>query len=110
MSWDIVFKYDLGGAELATIEIEHLNYTYNCGPMFSKANKGVGLSEALDSKQARDVEFILRAVVSEMVSNPSTYKELNPKNGWGSYEGFTKFLFDFAEECSKYPNATVSIH
>lgn len=109
MSWDIVFKYDLGGDELATIETKHLNYTYNCGPMFGKANNGIGLSEALDGSIAKDAEILLRRVVCEMVNNPSDYQKLNPANGWGSYEGFMKFLLDFAEECRKYPNATISI-
>ena len=37
---------------------------------------------------------ILKSMIEEMKKNPEKYKKLNPKNGWGNYEGALKFFED----------------
>ena len=36
--------------------------------------------------------IVLNLMIKEMERNPEEYKKLNPKNGWGNYEGALKFL------------------
>jgi len=33
------------------------------------------------------------------------FQQFNPKNGWGTYEGFVKFTSNVLEACRKYPKS-----
>lgn len=35
---------------------------------------------------------VLGAMIAQLKSDPEYYKEMNPSNGWGNYEGAIKFL------------------
>lgn len=41
-------------------------------------------------------------------SDPARFKEFNPLNGWGTYEGLVTFVSNYLDACKEYPDATVS--
>lgn len=42
-------------------------------------------------------------------SEPERFRRLNPKNGWGSYEGLVKFVEDYLAACRENPQADVEV-
>lgn len=108
MSYDVNFVIDTGGD--TPVEIDTLNYTYNCGPMFRLAIGGDGLNE-LHDKRAGDLIAKLREAVAHIsyVENRERYAAMNPENGWGSHDGATAFLRGILARCEAHPKATVTV-
>jgi AAA+ superfamily predicted ATPase len=86
-------------------EVFHLNYTYNVSPMWRKA---IGKEERMvqiDDLTGEDSIPILNKAIESMLKNPEFFIEMNPKNGWGSYETFLDFLQLALEAAKKNPTA-----
>lgn len=85
------------------------NITHNLGMMAAEAGiynelwhpENVGISTA------HELIDPLMEGLSRLAKNPDHYKQFNPSNGWGDYEGLVKFIRDYIEACHKYPNASV---
>ena len=45
-----------------------------------------------------------------MVFREEKLIELNPTNGWGSYDVLFNFILDFKQACDKYPDEKLSVH
>ena len=52
----------------------------------------------------------LESGLKELLDNPDKYKKLNPKNGWGSYDGFVKFVQDYLAACKEHPDGEISAY
>lgn len=83
--------------------------TYNVAPMFSKA-LGEGGIRQLCGVNSKDAIDLLSLGIGRMTDNPEDYKELNPSNGWGSYEGALQVLLDLKEACLKHEYCVVEIY
>lgn len=59
--------------------------------------------------KAFDLIEPLRNGLHKLKLEPDKYKEFNPDNGWGTYEGLVKFVEDYLNACYKYPDADVEI-
>ena len=110
MSLDIwlTIEVDTGGDKPYTIQLYDTNMTHNVIPMWSKA----GVYDALynsEGKQASEILESLKAGVADMTSNPEDYKELNPDNGWGSYESALYWLKQFTQACNSHPKAVIGL-
>ncbi len=105
MSWDTSLKIFTG--KKMTNVVCCGNCTYNLGNMFKKA-LGFNFSD-LNGKRAGDVLSKLQLSIKDMRDNPDEYKEYNPDNGWGTYEGAFEYLVRIAEACENHPDATISI-
>lgn len=87
------------------------NITHNLNVMADK----VGLYEYLwrperfNIKGARLLIKPLTKGLRKLKANPEKYKKFNPENGWGDYEGLVRFVGDYLDACSYYPNAEVSV-
>lgn len=83
------------------------NYTCNVSEMYYKSFNNIkdNFKELLNSswkdinnfKDALTAEHnisttIIKAMIDELKNHPETYKKLNPKNGWGDYDGAINFL------------------
>lgn len=44
-----------------------------------------------------------------MKRQPERFEELNPSNGWGSYEVFVPWIERYLAACCEYPDATVRV-
>ena len=74
------------------------NVTHNLGRM---ARQVPWLYQAVWMPDEHDMEAdnVLEAVsngLAHLLENPYTYKKFEPETGWGTYEGFCKFLLDYA--------------
>jgi len=49
----------------------------------------------------------LRAAIGAMKADPARFEKHNPKNGWGSYEGFVPWLEEYLDACLAEPEAAV---
>lgn len=111
MSLDIwcAAKIDVGNDELTETSLgETLNATGNLIPMWSKA----GCYDALYKSDGKEVWEILPALeiaLKDLIAKPEEYKLLNPKNGWGDYEGAVEFLDNLLYTFRRYPKAIVRV-
>lgn len=49
----------------------------------------------------------IRTAWLELRNNPDEYEELNPKNGWGSINGFCEVLKDIVEAIEENPGSVI---
>jgi hypothetical protein len=87
------------------------NITHNLNEMASEA----GIYEALwrpdeigITKAAQLIEP-LKAGLDNLESDPERFQNLNPSNGWGSYEGLVSFVRDYLQACEETPDAEVYV-
>lgn len=104
MSADYWLTIDTGGDEPARVG-ESLNVTYNLGQMLRAA----GFPEwgKLIGAPAAEAGGMLRAVYDRLLADPATFREMNPSNGWGTYEGAIAFVDRFAVQCAEHPKAII---
>lgn len=90
------------------LTVGDLNYTHNVREMWIKA----GCYDALynsDGKKASETLPILHQAILHMSNNGPEYIQLNPANGWGSYEGALKFLKEWREICEQHPDMLIGV-
>lgn len=105
MSYDVALKINTGKGLREVMECG--NYTYNCSAMLVLAI-GKSLS-AFDGCPCPLVEEELTDAIDKMKSHPARYEELEPSNGWGSYEGWLKYLCIIRDACASHPLCTLSV-
>lgn len=98
MSYDITTEPDTG---------LDWNYTYNVQPMTARA--GLPSLNRLDGVPAVVAALALDRVIDRMASDPVMYREMNPANGWGDYDGFLGRLMSLAEHLRDNPEVTVRV-
>lgn len=104
MSWDITVKE----RQWVNVEVADVgNYTCNVSKMYVEA-MGVSLSH-FNGMNAIDAVELLSKGYTEMIKNPEKYKEMNPENGWGDYEGALEYLKKLLDACVNNPNGTIDV-
>jgi hypothetical protein len=58
---------------------------------------------------ARQMIGPLDFVVGLLKSDPERFKKFNPKNSWGTYQGFVDFVEKYLAACQKWPSALVEV-
>ena len=92
-------------------ELFNANITHNLGEMARKA----GIYHYLWRPEEIDITFASELIdpltlgLEELKENPDTYKKLNPKNGWGCYEGFVEWVERYLEACKENPDALINV-
>lgn len=110
MSYSVYLTVDTGGT-VPAIVAEVGNIIWNAMPMYYKAF-GPDLSDGfkgLHGRIAREAVIILRPAIARIEDNRAEYEEMNPKNGWGSYEGALELLRKLLAACLEHPKAQVDI-
>ena len=85
------------------------NITHNLNKMALEA----GLYEYVWQPEENEIYFAeqmidyLKAGIYRLKNNPGLYKEFNPDNGWGDYDGFLLFIESYLVECERNPLATI---
>jgi hypothetical protein len=94
------------------------NITHNLGKMASevKLSNGMTLYDILwrpdeqeGLKLAKDISELLDEGWNILLSDPEKFKKFEPDNGWGSYEGLEKFVYNYRNACWDNPEAELSI-
>jgi hypothetical protein len=70
---------------------EDFNYTYNVAPMWYDCYEKNGIREFYDMT-GRDSLPVLRKLRNHMEDNADRLREMNPENGWGSFDGALAFV------------------
>lgn len=100
------------GEEIPDVECEEesrsLGCTSNVGPMFRHCLGATGVTQ-FDGMLGRDALPILEAGIERMRLDRNLLEEMNPANGWGSYDGALRTLQKLREWCTSTPEHTISI-
>lgn len=85
------------------------NITHNLNDMAEQAGiyKELWRPEEIGITKAQQLELPLSSGLVKLLENPTHYKLYEAENGWGTYEGFVKFVQLYLAACVKYPNANV---
>ena len=92
-------------------EVYHANITSNLGKMADKAGIWIHLWEPNETgiTTAKQLVEPLNAGLNRLKSNPSFFKQFNPPNGWGTYDGLVQFVEDYLNACERFPEATIRV-
>lgn len=80
--------------------------TTNLRPMWEAA--GIDF-DALEGKTAAEIKPVLKAAIAAMEADPEKFKELNPPNGWGDYEGLLKVLRRLHDDCDRASTSVLEL-
>ena len=76
---------------------EDFNYTYNVAPMWYDCYPENGIRE-IYGKTGNDAVRILRKLRDHMEDNSERLHEMEPSNGWGSFDGAIGFVTELIEK------------
>ncbi len=83
------------------VEIYETNITYNLSKMYYKAiDEKLGLKK-LKGLTCKEVLPIINNAIKDMIDKKEEYEKMNPKNGWGSYDGLLKTFKEICEVCEE---------
>ena len=94
------------------------NITHNLGKMASEVKLSNGMTlyqvlwrpdEQVGLKYAKDISDLLDEGWNILMADPEHFKKFDPDNGWGSYEGLEKFVYNYRNACWDNPDAELSI-
>ena len=87
------------------------NVTHNLVPMAKAANLYTSLCGPLENSwiRAEDIIDNLETGLKLLEAEPNHFKQFDPPNKWGNYDGFIKFVRDTLEACRSYPEAKIRI-
>lgn len=93
------------------VEMFTWNITHNLGEMADKAGiyKALWRPEEININEAGKLIDILTTGLMTLKSAPEHFKQFNPRNGWGNYEGLVECIEKYLEACIKYPEAEVYV-
>jgi hypothetical protein len=107
MSWDVWLAAhvgrDSGPVQLAETD---WNYTSNAGPMLA-FTMGWGSMSALDGLSGQEAAELLDQAVCGLEVDEVRCRELEPQNGWGSYDTFLDAMRRLLDIASQHPRAVV---
>lgn len=112
MSLDVslYFECDTGTDETLRAEVFDGNITHNLGKMAREAGVYDACWCPIENGLTHAGHLIepLTKGIEQLMSKPNHFREFNPDNNWGSYEGLLEFLRAYLEACQKYPKAKIS--
>jgi hypothetical protein len=87
------------------------NITHNLGKMASEAGiyQALWRPEEIGITRAFQLIEPLRSGLERLRQQPDHFKQFNPENGWGDYDGLVRFVEQYLEACEDYQTAVVSV-
>ena len=87
------------------------NVTHNLNTMADKAGiyHALWRPEEIGATRAKDITMLLEAGLADLKERPDYFKQFNPDNRWGSYDGFVLWVENYYIACVAHPEATISI-
>jgi len=105
MSLDVYLKV------VRPVEIYNGNITHNLNTMADAAGlyKPLWRPEEVGITKAEQLIPLLTEGLARLKAEPAKYREHNPQNGWGSYEGLIRFVEEYLNACGENPEAAVEV-
>lgn len=102
---------DVSLNKVMTYGVYDANITHNLGKMAELAGiyKHLWRPEELGISKANELIVPLCNGLKLLKSDPDKFKELNPENGWGDYDGLVRFITEYIEACERYPDADIKV-
>ena len=87
------------------------NITHNLNKMAKEAGiyQDLWYPDEIGIVQARDLIEPLEFGLAFLKREPIYFKQFNPTNGWGDYEGLVEFVCNYLAACKKYPEAKIEV-
>lgn len=87
------------------------NITHNLTTMAEAAGvyQALWRPEEIGVTKAGQLVTLLRDGLNRLIVDQERFEELNPKNGWGTYEGLVAFVSRYLEACEANPEAAISV-
>jgi hypothetical protein len=82
--------------------------TYNLSPMFRKAT-GRRFAD-MKGLTGQEAFLILRKGLAMLEAFPDEFRELNPENGWGDYDGLVRVMRKAVDTAREHPDAVVMFY
>ena len=100
---------DFSLIETSPHEVYSANVTHNLMKLATAAGicKYLWYPKETEIKTAGELAEKLRAAIADMEDRPDYYKQFDPPNKWGSYEGFIPWLKSLLAACEEHPNASL---
>lgn len=112
MSLDV----DLMVTQPCSVYSANITHNLNKMAMEVKLSNGMTLYQVMwrpdeqeGLKFARDIADLLDEGWNILMSDPEKFQKFDPENGWGSYEGLEKFVYNYRNACRDNPDAELRI-
>lgn len=92
-------------------EVYQANVTHNLNKMAEAAGiyEACWRPEEIGVTKAGQLIPLLTVGLRKMKAQPDYFAQFNPANGWGTYEGFVRWVEGYLAACEQYPEAEVSV-
>jgi len=107
MSLDVT----LVATKMTTVSVFDANITHNLTAMAREAGlyEPLWRPEEIGAVVAGDLVELLASGLANLRRNPEKFMEMNPSNGWGSYDDLVDFTKGYLLACIENPDATIEI-
>jgi hypothetical protein len=102
VSWGVDIEITLDDGYVTIVEVVD-GHTYNLTPMWRKAGIVTAGTSDLEGRSTAEMAPILQAGLADALSNEAAYRQLDPPNGWGDYDGFIEILTRLTRLCHSHP-------
>ena len=112
MSLDVSLIYN------QPVSVFDANITHNLTKMASEVKLSNGMTlyqvlwrpdEMVGLNKAEDIADLLDEGWNKLMADPEYFKQFNPENGWGSYDGLCDFVYKYRNACWDNPDAELRV-
>ncbi len=98
-------------SEMRPVDVFSRNITHNLARMADSAGLYTPLwrPELLHVTKASDLIGPLESGLATLKADRARFKEFEPSNGWGSYDGLVQFAESYLAACREYPDAQIRV-
>ena len=108
---------DVTLTKLMPTDVYASNITHNLSMMAHQVVLGSGITlrdvlwhpEKHGLQFARDIAELLDEAFNILLVDPVKFKQFEPENGWGSYEGLCNFVYSYRNACWDSPEAEIMV-
>lgn len=107
MSYDV--SVDVPTGPTHSVEAFWRNYTSNVAFMWRESLDLPDGLRSLDGAPCSEAAGVLAAAVERMTARAAEYRQKEPTNGWGNYDGALDFLAAIARAAAEHPRGVIRV-
>lgn len=98
-------------SEMRMVHVFDANITHNLAEMANTAGiyNHLWRPDEIGINTANELVEPLKSGLKLLLDDPEKFKQFNPENGWGSYDGLVNFVKKYIEACEARPNAKILV-